>query len=142
MRADDVPPRDALISPGVAIRTEAYIGWTVDLVRSFILMNSIQAADLPPLIASIYASLTRLERVTQSAPAVTVSDSVHDDYLVCLEDGKKLKTLRRYLQRAFNMTPEDYRRKWDLPDDYPMVAPAYSRTRSGIARRATRPNET
>ena len=112
-----------------------YIDWTVELVASFIRNNSLSASGLQDLISATYQSLTTLNNLKSSAPAVAVGESVQEDYLICLEDGKKLKALRRHLRRAFNLTPEEYRRKWHLPDDYPMVAPAYSRARSKIARR-------
>ncbi len=126
--------RTTRLAGGAEPCPETYIGWTVELVGRFLLNNSLPAPDLPALISSTYACLTKLRLAGSHVPAVDVSASVHDEYLVCLEDGRKLKTLRRHLQRAFNMTPEDYRRKWGLPDDYPMVAPAYSRARSDIAR--------
>ncbi|NPT59790.1 MucR family transcriptional regulator [Paraburkholderia elongata] len=112
---------------------------TAEIVASFVSCNPLPAADLPAFIASTYAALAALR--TASAPAaqqraaVPIEESVHDDYLVCLEDGRKLKSLKRYLQRHFAMTPDEYRAKWGLPAAYPMVAPAYSALRSSIAKR-------
>ncbi|MDE1009337.1 MAG: MucR family transcriptional regulator [Paraburkholderia fungorum] len=112
---------------------------TAAIVASFVSRNPLPAGDLPAFIWSTYGALAALR--TASAPAaqlraaVPVEDSVHEDYLVCLEDGRKLKSLKRYLQRHFAMTPNEYRAKWGLPADYPMVAPAYSALRSSIAKR-------
>jgi predicted transcriptional regulator len=112
---------------------------TAEIVASFVSCNPLPAADLPAFISSTYAALAALR--TTSAPAaqqraaVPIDESVHDDYLVCLEDGRKLKSLKRHLQRHFAMTPDEYRVKWGLPADYPMVAPAYSALRSLIAKR-------
>jgi predicted transcriptional regulator len=112
---------------------------TAEIVASFVSCNPLPPADLPAFIASTYAALAALR--TSSAPAapqraaVPIGESVHDDYLICLEDGRKLKSLKRYLQRHFAMTPDEYRAKWGLPADYPMVAPAYSALRSSIAKR-------
>ncbi|MFM0649359.1 MucR family transcriptional regulator [Paraburkholderia bryophila] len=112
---------------------------TVEIVASYVASNSLPTGELPALISSTHAALVALyesatERIRQRA-AVPIEESVHDDYLVCLEDGRKLKSLKRYLQRQFGMTPDEYRAKWSLPADYPMVAPAYSALRSSIARR-------
>lgn len=110
---------------------------TAEVVASFVSCNPLPAADLPAFISSTYAALAAL-RCTPAAglrAAVPVDESVHDDYLVCLEDGRRLKSLKRYLQRNFAMTPDEYRAKWGLPANYPMVAPAYSALRSAIAKR-------
>jgi len=112
---------------------------TAEIVSSFVSCNPLPAADLPAFISNTHAALAALR--TTSAPAaqqraaVPIEDSVHDDYLVCLEDGHKLKSLKLYLRRHFAMTPDQYRAKWGLPADYPMVAPAYSALRSSIAKR-------
>ncbi len=112
---------------------------TAEIVASFVSCNPLPAADLPAFISSTYAALAALR--TRPAPAalqraaVPIEESVHDDYLVCLEDGRRLKSLKRYLQRHFAMTPDEYRAKWGLPADYPMVARAYSALRSSIAKR-------
>ena len=110
---------------------------TAEVVASFVSCNPLPAADLPAFISSTYAALAAL-RYTPAVglrAAVPIDESVHDDYLVCLEDGRRLKSLKRYLQRHFQMTPDEYRAKWGLPANYPMVAPAYSALRSAIARR-------
>ncbi|SEA94450.1 MucR family transcriptional regulator [Paraburkholderia sartisoli] len=115
------------------------IGLTAAIVASFVSCNSLPVADLPAFISSTYAALAALRTAsapaTQQRAAVPIEESLHDDYLVCLEDGRKLKSLKRYLQRHFAMTPDEYRAKWGLPADYPMVAPAYSALRSSIAKR-------
>lgn len=112
---------------------------TTDIVASYLSHNPVPADGVPDLIRSIYATMSdvsgRVERSeTKQKPAVAVSKSVHDDYIVCLEDGKKLKMLKRYLRSQYNLSPDEYRRKWNLPSDYPMVAPAYSRKRSQFAK--------
>lgn len=122
------------------IDQEEILRMTTDIVASFLTHNSIPAENVPEMIKSIYATMRSLsgkeeEKVeTKQKPAVPVSKSVQDDYIVCLEDGKKLKMLKRYLRSQYDMSPEDYRRKWGLPADYPMVAPAYSRRRSQFAK--------
>jgi Predicted transcriptional regulator len=112
---------------------------TAAIVASFVSCNPLPAADLPAFIWNTYAALAALRTtsapVAQPRAAVPIEESVRDDYLVCLEDGRKLKSLKRYLQRHFAMTPDEYRAKWGLPADYPMVAPAYSALRSSIAKR-------
>ena len=112
---------------------------TAGIVASFVSCNPLPAADLPAFIWSTYAALAALRTTSlpaaQQRAAVPIEDSVRDDYLVCLEDGRRLKSLKRYLQRHFAMTPDEYRVKWGLPADYPMVAPAYSALRSLIAKR-------
>lgn len=96
--------------------------------------------DLPALMREVYAALVAIDAGEKSAaaggpePAVAISKSVMPDYLVCLEDGKKMKMLKRYLKTAYNMTPEEYRAKWRLPEDYPMVAPNYAEKRSSLAK--------
>jgi predicted transcriptional regulator len=97
------------------------------------------ADNVPELIKAVHATMKEVSESTvkiesKAKPAVAVSKSVSDDYIVCLEDGKKLKMLKRYLRSQYNMSPDDYRRKWNLPSDYPMVAPAYSRKRSQFAK--------
>ncbi|RFU48562.1 MucR family transcriptional regulator [Paraburkholderia sp. DHOC27] len=111
---------------------------TAEIVASFVSCNPLPAADLPGFISSTHAALAALEHAEESAvmarAVVPIEDSVHDDYLVCLEDGRRLKSLKRHLLRRYGMTPEQYRSKWGLPADYPMVAPAYSALRSKIAK--------
>lgn len=113
---------------------------TAAIVASFVSNNPLSAADLPALIASTHAALADLPRASSVAatgpkPAVPVESSITRDYLVCLDDGRKLRALKRYLRRRHALSPEQYRKKWGLPDDYPMVAPSYAELRSQIAKR-------
>ena len=120
--------------------TRDLIELTVQVVASFVARNTITAAELPALIRTTYAVLSELSANRscsrqRPAPAVPVDESVTRDYIVCLDDGRRLKTLKRYLRRKYSLTPEQYRARWDLPDDYPMVAPGYAELRSTLARR-------
>ena len=113
---------------------------TVFLVASFVSHNAVTAAELPALIRSTYSTLTELTASrtgsqTPRVPAVPIDRSITRDYIVCLDDGTRLKTLRRYLKRKYSLTPDQYRERWGLPDDYPMVAPGYSELRSSLAMR-------
>ena len=113
----------------------------VSIVSAYVSNNSLRAADLPDLIGSVHLAIRQLsesmapaaEKVPD-APAVPIKKSVTKDYIICLEDGKKFKSLRRHLSSSYNMTPDEYRTKWGLPNDYPMVAPSYSATRSQLAK--------
>ena len=112
---------------------------TVEIVSSYVANNSLQSSQLPDLIRSIHATITSLSSsapapTAQLEPAVPVNKSVTAEYLVCLEDGAKLKMLKRYLRTRYDMTPEEYRAKWALPIDYPMVAPNYAKLRSKHAK--------
>jgi predicted transcriptional regulator len=113
---------------------------TVEIVASFVSNNSVAAGDLPALIKSVFASLSSVGQieVTQGpetlTPAVPIRKSIGTDFIVCLEDGKKLKMLKRHLAIRYNMTPAEYRSRWGLPADYPMVAPAYAELRSTLAK--------
>ncbi len=113
---------------------------TTEIVSAFVSNNSVPADQLQDLLQATYATLSSLAGGTESAPtnqkpAVPVKKSVTDDYIICLEDGKKLKMLKRYLRTQYDMSPEDYRRKWNLPADYPMVAPNYAKRRSEFAKK-------
>lgn len=113
---------------------------TADVVSSYISNNPVPAAELPGLISSIHASLTDLRSPQpapeeKQAPAVSIKKSITDDYLICLEDGKRFKSLKRHLGVHYNLTPEQYRAKWNLPSDYPMVAPGYAAARSALAKK-------
>ncbi len=114
------------------------LGLTAKIVSAHIGKHQVAVADLPGLIQSVYDTLATVGSVEPStapqAPAVPIRKSVFPDYIVCLEDGKKLKMLKRHLQNSYGMTPRDYRAKWGLPDDYPMVAPAYASKRSELAK--------
>jgi predicted transcriptional regulator len=113
----------------------------VSIVAAYVSHNSIRAADLPEFIGAVHASVLQLAKSPDAGesrkaenPAVPIKRSVTRDHLVCLEDGKKFKSLRRHLSSFHGLTPEEYRAKWSLPSDYPMVAPAYSATRSKLAK--------
>ncbi|MEJ5154652.1 MucR family transcriptional regulator [Gluconobacter wancherniae] len=112
---------------------------TADIVAAYLSQNDLSAEQLPALIRSVHDALaapTKPEPVAAEAPtpAVNPKRSVFPNYIICLEDGKKLKMLRRHLKTAYNMTPEEYRARWGLPREYPMVAPSYSEKRSSLAR--------
>lgn len=113
---------------------------SADIVSAYVANNNVTPADLVGLIASVYASLTKLggePEVPVAAPlvpAVSIRKSVTPDAIICLEDGKSFKSLKRHLRTSYDMTPEQYRTKWGLPSDYPMVAPAYAEARSALAK--------
>ncbi len=111
---------------------------TTDIVASFVSNNTISIEDLPELIKSVHATMSELSSTGAPAvkqkPAVPISRSITEDYMICLEDGAKLKMLKRYLRTRYNLTPDEYRQKWRLPADYPMVAPSYARRRSSLAK--------
>ena len=111
---------------------------TAEIVAAHVSNNTLPSAELPQLISQVHASLSDTGKATGSeqrpAPAVTVKKSVMPDYIVCLEDGKKLKMLKRHLKTSYDLTPEQYRERWGLPADYPMVAPNYAKRRSALAK--------
>ena len=110
------------------------------IVAAFVSHNALSAADLPKLISDVFAALQALGTVSATGraepqkPAVPIRKSVTPDFLICLEDGMKFKSLKRHIRTKYEMTPRQYREKWNLPPDYPMVAPNYSRVRSSLAR--------
>ncbi|MDB5537615.1 MAG: transcriptional regulator [Devosia sp.] len=114
--------------------------FTGEIVSAYVSHNSISTHDLPTLISSVHAALKTLgaaapvEAAPELKPAVAIKKSVTPDFIICLEDGKKFKSLKRHLMTHFQMTPDDYRAKWGLPDDYPMVAPSYAAVRSTLAK--------
>lgn len=119
---------------------ETLITLTSDIVAAHVSNNDVAVADLPGLITNVYSALASLGETAPVAedkpePAVSIRASVKPDYIVCLEDGKKLKMLKRYLRTNYNMTPEEYRARWGLPADYPMVAPNYAETRRDLAKK-------
>jgi predicted transcriptional regulator len=121
-------------------RDADYIALSSEIVAAYVGHNAVPTADLPKLIGDVFKALKNLSESTEVAvaeplrPAVTPRRSVTPDHLVCLEDGKKFKSLKRHLMTHHQLTPQQYREKWGLPADYPMVAPVYSQTRSALAK--------
>ena len=109
-----------------------------EIVAAFVSNNPMQSAELPELIKDIHATLKALDSAGGATaslePAVPIKKSITDDFLICLEDGKKFKSLKRHLRSKYGLSPEQYREKWGLPYDYPMVAPSYARKRSALAK--------
>ncbi len=117
---------------------ENLLSLTTDIVTAHVSTNHVSASDLPALIRSVHEALAGLgspveEPVVKKEPAVSIRSSVKPDFIVCLEDGKKLKMLKRHLMTHYQMTPADYRAKWSLPADYPMVSPNYAAQRKELA---------
>jgi len=117
---------------------DTLLALTADIVAAHVGNNNVSVGDVPALIQNVHSALTSLgasaaEPQVEQQPSVSIRSSVKPDYIVCLEDGKKLKMLKRYLASNFNMTPAEYRAKWKLPADYPMVAPNYSSQRKDLA---------
>jgi len=117
----------------------ALIELTTEIVAAHVGNNTVAPADIPALIHEVYNALASVgaapQQMERPKPAVAPKKSVFPDYIVCLEDGKKLKMLKRHLKTAYNMTPEEYRDRWGLPADYPMVAPNYAKHRSNLAKK-------
>ena len=122
-------------------RDEALVSLTAEIVAAHVSNNSVSVSDLPVLIQNVHGALAGLGSGQVSSdgqrpePAVSVRSSVKPDYIICLEDGRKMKMLRRYLMTQYRMTPEQYRAKWNLPADYPMVAPNYAEQRRDLAKK-------
>ncbi|OYY65075.1 MULTISPECIES: MucR family transcriptional regulator [unclassified Sphingomonas] len=119
---------------------ETLITLTADIVAAHVSNNSVAVSDLPVLIANVHTALAGLggpviEPEVKQEPAVSIRASIKPDFIVCLEDGKKLKMLKRHLMTHYQMTPEQYRAKWNLPADYPMVAPNYAEQRRTLAKK-------
>jgi predicted transcriptional regulator len=117
-----------------------YIELAADIVSAYVSNNSVPASDLPALINEVHSALLRVTAgqpvtVTETPkPAVPPKKSITNEHLVCLEDGRKFKSLKRHLRTQYNMSPDEYREKWGLPPDYPMVAPNYAKARSNLAK--------
>jgi predicted transcriptional regulator len=117
------------------------VALTAQIVSAYVSKNTVVAGDLPQLISETHAALSRASGNIAAAesnelkPKVAVKKSVMPDYIICLEDGKKFKSLKRHLRTHYNLSPEEYREKWGLPHDYPMVAPNYARARSDLAKK-------
>jgi MucR family transcriptional regulator, transcriptional regulator of exopolysaccharide biosynthesis len=121
--------------------TSDLVELTAEIVSAYVSKNSVDRSDLPLLIGDVHQALTRAcnnlaptER-EELRPAIAVKRSVTPDYIVCLEDGKKFKSLKRHIRTHYNLSPEEYREKWGLPHDYPMVAPNYAEARSQLAKK-------
>ena len=130
--AETKPSQDEAVS---------YINVIAEIVSAYVSNNSLRPSDLPDLIASVHASIQMIAKgeveppaAAPLVPAVPVKKSVTKDFLICLEDGKKFRSLKRHLGSVYSMTPDEYRQKWGLPSDYPMVAPGYSEVRSQLAK--------
>jgi len=121
------------------VNNQELLSLTAEIVSAHVSNNTVAASDIPALIQDVYRTLSRVGTVPAEAerpqPAVPIKRSVTPDYIICLEDGKKLKMLKRHLKTAYNMTPEAYRERWGLPPDYPMVAPNYAKHRSSLAKK-------
>ena len=121
--------------------SDALIELTADVVAAYVSNNPVPVGELPNLIADVHAALGRVGSVAEPVqvdkpkPAVNPKKSVHDDYIICLEDGKKFKSLKRHLMTHYGLTPEQYREKWGLEASYPMVAPSYAAARSQLAKK-------
>ncbi|MBV9200780.1 MAG: MucR family transcriptional regulator [Alphaproteobacteria bacterium] len=130
--AESAPPKMA---------EEDLLRMTADVVAAYVSNNTLPTAQLAEVINAVYNSLRSLEghsaepQAEPLKPAVPIRKSVTPDYLICLEDGKRLKMLKRHLRSTYNMTPDEYRAKWGLPTDYPMVAPSYAEQRSEFAKK-------
>jgi predicted transcriptional regulator len=117
-----------------------FLRMTTDVVAAYLRNNPLPSSQIADIINAVYRSLRTLERRGElseevAKPAVSVRKSIHPEYLVCLEDGKKLKMLKRHLRSSYNLSPDQYRQKWGLPPDYPMVAPNYAEQRSAFAKK-------
>jgi predicted transcriptional regulator len=119
-------------------KTDDLLALTAKIVAAHVSNNTVTLTDLPGLIHQVHQALTGVGSASSPTarpqPAVPIKKSVMPDYIVCLEDGKKLKMLKRHLKTAYNLSPEQYRERWELPPDYPMVAPNYAKQRSQLAR--------
>jgi len=116
----------------------AIMEFASDIVSAYVSNNPVQSGELPDLIRDVHSTLSTLgnghDQGGTKKPAVSVKNSITDEFLICLEDGKKFKSLKRHLRSKYGLSPEEYREKWGLPYDYPMVAPSYARKRSALAK--------
>ncbi len=128
-------------SDTASMKTDDILKLTSEIVAAYVRNNPVPAADIPAMIKSVHATLGGLSAHSHGdgahaqKPAVSIKRSITPEYIVCLEDGKKLKMLKRYLRSNYSLTPEEYRAKWNLPADYPMVAPNYAKQRSDFAKK-------
>jgi predicted transcriptional regulator len=130
-----------MASDSQASKTDELLKFASDIVAAYVANNPIPVSDIPGMIKSIHGTLGGLasgaivDGTSSQKPAIPVKKSITPEYIVCLEDGKKLKMLKRYLRSRYNLTPEEYRAKWGLAPDYPMVAPNYAQQRSDFAKK-------
>jgi predicted transcriptional regulator len=122
-----------------SLKPEELLSLTSDIVAAHVSNNTVAVSDLPGLIEQVYKTLSSVGGAGDAAadrptPAVPIKKSITPDFIICLEDGKKLKMLKRHLKTAYDMSPDDYRERWGLPSDYPMVAPNYAKQRSRLAK--------
>ena len=117
-----------------------HVELAAEIVSAYVSNNSVPSSELPALLSDVHAAIVRVASGAQQVvveaakPAVPPKKSITSDYIVCLEDGRKFKSLKRHLRTQYNLSPEEYREKWGLPSDYPMVAPAYAKARSALAK--------
>ncbi len=121
------------------VKTSELLSLSTNIVAAHVSNNSVAVSDLPQLIRDVYETLSVVQggggrEAERPTPAVSIKRSITPDYIVCLEDGKKLKMLKRHLKTAYNMTPKEYRERWGLASDYPMVSPNYAKQRSKLAK--------
>ena len=125
--------------------TSNHIELAAEIVSAYVSNNSVPSSELPTLLSDVHAALVRVATGAQpvvaeaAKPAVPPKKSITSDYIICLEDGRKFKSLKRHLRTQYNLSPEEYREKWGLPSDYPMVAPAYAKARSALAKQMGHP---
>lgn len=117
--------------------TQTLLDQATKIVSAYVSNNPVNAADLPKLLTQTHATLEELQnsKAEELEPAVPIKKSITDSHIICLEDGTKLKMLKRYLRTRYNLTPDEYRKRWGLPADYPMVAPEYAQRRSDFAKK-------
>ena len=124
----------------VAVPSKELLAFTAQIVSAHVANNAVNLVDLPGLIQDVYRALAGIDapsaapKMDRPLPAVPIKKSLMPDYIVCLEDGRKLKMLKRHLKTTYNLTPDQYRERWGLPSDYPMVAPNYAEKRSSLAK--------
>ncbi|MFN4184380.1 MAG: MucR family transcriptional regulator [Hyphomonas sp.] len=122
-----------------SVRSSDFVVYATEIVAAYVRNNSVETSELPELIRNVHRSLVELgvpvEEPERQKPAVPIKKSIHHDYLICLEDGLKFKSLKRHLRSKYELSPDEYREKWGLPADYPMVAPGYSAQRSKLAKK-------
>ena len=118
----------------------SHVELAAEIVSAYVSNNSVPSGELPALLSDVHAAIVRVATGAQpvvveaAKPAVPPKKSITSDYIICLEDGRKFKSLKRHLRTQYNLSPEEYREKWGLPSDYPMVAPAYAKARSALAK--------